>query len=321
MLAPGFVASLGFRCSASSGRRAVWHSIGEAARTFGIAGLVVAVASISGCTTQAERVEESDLPSRQVTRCDKPAPAFRVADSGDTDYDPWESFNQHTFWFNHDVLDRYALKPAATAWHDTVPHPVRRSLANAFDNLAMPKRVVNDALQTRFSGAGRELARFLLNTTVGIAGLFDVATRLGMDKSDADTGQTLATYNVRAGPYLVLPLLPPMTVRDGIGLGVDSLLDPLSYFLTPFGADIGMTAGHTVNERAENLELYQDAEDTVLDLYAAVRNGYLQRRHKNVEDAIEDRDHPENDYRSFSACVSLGRATRQQELAQTRSGF
>lgn len=291
MLAPHLGPSLGFSCSAISGRRAVWHSIGEASRTFGIVALLAAVASISpvGCTTQAERVEQSDLPSRQAALSDKPASAFRIPGRDDTDYDPWESFNQRAFWFNHDVLDHYALKPAATAWHDTIPHPVRHSLANSFDNLAMPKRVVNDMLQTRFSGAGREAARFLLNTTVGIAGLFDVATRLGLHKSDADTGQTLATYGVGPGPYLVVPLMPPMTVRDGIGMGVDSLLDPLSFFVTPFVANLGMAAGHTINERAENLELYQDAEDTALDLYAAVRNGYLQRRRKAIEDAISDR--------------------------------
>jgi phospholipid-binding lipoprotein MlaA len=205
------------------------------------------------------------------------------------DYDPWERFNEKTFWFNHDVLDRYALKPAATVWQKTLPDPMRQSLASAFDNLAMPERLVNKVFQARFQDAGSEVARFLLNTTVGVAGFVDVATRVGLEKSDADTGQTLGVYGAGPGPYLVMPCLPPLTVRDGIGYAIDSLLDPLSYFVIPLGAEVGRAAGKIVNERAANLKLYQDVEDTSLDLYAAVRNGYLQRRQKSIEDAIKHR--------------------------------
>jgi phospholipid-binding lipoprotein MlaA len=206
------------------------------------------------------------------------------------DYDPWERFNEKTFWFNFDVLDRYALKPAATVWQKTLPHPVRQGLANAFDNLEMPKRLVNKVFQARFQEAGSEVARFLLNTTVGVAGFVDIASRAGLEKSDADTGQTLGLYGAGPGPYLVVPLLPPLTVRDGIGYAADSLLDPLSWFVTPFVVDFGRAAAKTVNERAANLKLYQDVEDTSLDLYGAVRNGYLQRRQKSIEDAIRERD-------------------------------
>jgi phospholipid-binding lipoprotein MlaA len=205
------------------------------------------------------------------------------------DYDPWERFNEKTFWFNHDVLDRYALKPVATVW-SKIPDPMRQGLANAFHNLAMPDRLVNEVFQARFQEAGSEVARFLLNTTVGVAGFVDVASRAGLQESDADAGQTLGVYGAGAGPYLVLPLLPPLTVRDGIGYAVDSLLDPLSWFVTPFGADFGRAAAKTVNDRAANLKLYQDVEGASLDLYAAVRNGYLQRRQKSIEDAIRQRD-------------------------------
>ncbi len=204
------------------------------------------------------------------------------------DYDPWVRFNEQTFWFNHDVLDRYALKPVATVWHEAVPDLVSQSLGNAFDNLEGPKRLVNNLLQGRLEGAGCEVARLVLNTTVGIAGLFDVATRVGVKQSDADTGQTLGTYGVGPGPYLVVPLLPPLTVRDGIGYAVDSMLDPLSYFV-PFAADFGRSAAKTINERADHLKLYDDVEDSSIDLYGAVRNGYLQRRQKSIEDAMRDR--------------------------------
>jgi phospholipid-binding lipoprotein MlaA len=205
------------------------------------------------------------------------------------DYDPWECFNEKTFWFNHDVIDRYALKPVATVWAK-IPDPVRQGLANAFHNLAMPKRLVNEVFQARFREAGSEVTRFLLNTTVGVARFVDLATRVGFEKSDADTGQTLGVYGAGPGPYAVLPLLPPLTVRDGIGYAVDSLPNPLSWFVTPFAAGFGRAAAKTVNDRADKLKLYEDVEDASLDLYAAVRNGYLQRHQKSVENSIRQRD-------------------------------
>ena len=247
-----------------------------------VAVVLVTLASVTflGCSVRREGPGE---PDRQLS---KVAPT----DATDgMDYDPWERFNEKTFWFNHDVLDRYALKPVATVWAK-IPDPVRHGLANAFQNLAMPKRLVNEVFQARFQEAGSEVARFLLNTTVGVAGFVDVASRAGLQESDADAGQTLGVYGAGPGPYLVVPFLPPLTVRDGIGYAVDSLLDPLSWFVTPFAADFGRAAAKTINERADNLKLYQDVEDASLDLYAAVRNGYLQRRQKSIADAIRQRD-------------------------------
>ena len=265
----------------------------------------IASVTLLGCSVQRESPEArshqlSDVapsPAREAdlrTADTAPSPA-READLGtaDTtegmDYDPWERFNEKTFWFNFDVLDHYALKPVAKVWAK-IPQPARQGLANAFTNLAMPDRLVNEVLQARFEDAGSEVARFLLNTTVGVAGFVDVASRVGLQKIDADTGQTLGVYGAGPGPYLVVPLLPPLTVRDGIGYAADSVLDPLSWFVTPFVADFGRAAGKTINERAANLTRYQDVEDTSLDLYAAVRNGYLQRRQASINEAIRDRD-------------------------------
>jgi phospholipid-binding lipoprotein MlaA len=241
--------------------------------------------SLFGCSANnsSSRTAYKDA----VVASDSPTP-FRSP--GGLDYDPWESFNERTFSFNFNVLDRYALKPAAQVWSEALPLAVRQSLSSAFDNLAMPRRFVNKILQGRLPGAGEELARFLLNTTVGVAGFFDVASRLGLEASDADTGQTLGVYGIKPGPYLVLPILPPLTVRDAIGYAADSFMDPLSYFVTPIFADVGRSAAHTINERAANMTEYDDVEDSSLDLYAAVRNGYLQRRKKSVEDAVRDRE-------------------------------
>jgi len=218
-------------------------------------------------------------------------PTERPRDSSETaeeavteDYDPWEGFNTAMFSFNRKV-DRYALKPVAKAWDKIVPDPVERSLKRAFDNLAMPRRLVNNLFQLKLKGAGQELARFGLNTTLGVAGLFDVAKVFGLEVSEADTGQTLGHYGVAPGPYLVLPFLPPLTARDGIGFAVDAALDPFTYVIFPVAALAGTAVGKRVEERALNLDLYENVEETTVDLYSAVRNGYLQRRQKVIDDS------------------------------------
>lgn len=208
--------------------------------------------------------------------------------------DPWEPFNSKMFSFNHDILDRYILKPVARAWNFVLPDAVQRSLRNAVDNTNMPSRMVNSLAQGKFTGAGRELARFTINTTVGMAGLLDVAKDgFGIEKSDEDTGQTLGFYGAGPGPYLVLPFLPPTDIRDGLGTIVDGAMNPLNYIL-PFaaGADAGTTVGvlagiavtDTVNQRSLNLEFYEGVEETVIDLYSAVRNGYLQKREAKIKE-------------------------------------
>ena len=205
------------------------------------------------------------------------------AESGDAEEDdPWEPFNARMFAFNLH-LDRYVLKPLATAWDTAVPDEVELGLGRMFANVAMPARFVNNLFQLKFDGAGRELARFVLNSTIGLAGFFDVAKREGLEPSNEDTGQTLAVWGADSGPFLVLPFLPPMTVRDGIGFGVDAALNPLTYF-APFAAGAGMKASEAVNNRALNLEVFEDVEEGTLDIYSAVRNGYLQRRARAIQE-------------------------------------
>ena len=252
-------------------------------RMMGLAILSIVCVSLIGCSSQRDASQMPNVQEREALASDLPAP------SDGMDYDPWESINDKTFYFNFNLADHYAIKPAAKVW-SRLPEQFRQSLANAFYNLDMPKRFVNKVLQGRLPSAGLELARFVVNTTVGVAGLFDVASRLHIEKTDADTGETFALYGVGPGPYLVVPLLPPLDVRDAFGFAADSFMDPLSWFVTPIGADFGRSAAKQINERANNMQLYDDVEDSSLDLYAAVRNGYLQRRRKTIEDAIRDRD-------------------------------
>jgi phospholipid-binding lipoprotein MlaA len=196
----------------------------------------------------------------------------------DFDSDPFEAFNEKMFWFNREVLDRFLLKPVATAWDFVIPDPVQRGIYNIFDNLAVVRRLVNNTLQWKLTGAATEMARFTINSTVGLVGFFDVARdQFGIQQRDEDTGQTFGVWGIGPGPYLVLPFLPPLTIRDGIGYAFDTAMTPYIYFI-PWYANAGLTATSTVNERSLNLETFERVAESTIDLYGAVRNAYLQRR-------------------------------------------
>ena len=201
-----------------------------------------------------------------------------AAAGDDFDQDPWEGFNEAMFNFNREVLDRFLLKPVATAWDFLLPDVAQKSVQNFFDNLAVVRRVVNNALQGKATGAATELARFSINSTIGVGGLFDVAKLgFGIEQSDEDTGQTFGVWGAGPGPYLVLPFLPPLTVRDGIGYALDLAMTPYMYF-APWYATIGGSGTNVVNERSLNLDRFERVAETTVDLYSAVRNAYLQRR-------------------------------------------
>jgi phospholipid-binding lipoprotein MlaA len=217
--------------------------------------------------------EESDSVARSAAR--EPAELEH--------YDPWEAFNSKAFEFNR-RMDKYALKPVAKGWKTVVPAPAQTMIANVFDNLNVVSRVVNNVLQGNWNGAERELSRFLINSTVGVAGLFDPAKDVWhITKSPADFGQTLGKWGAEPGPYLVLPFMEPLTVRDGIGKLVDRAIDPLIY-VVPLIPALSLTAGNRINERALNYELFADFDDAVIDAYSAVRNGYLQRRERMLNE-------------------------------------
>jgi phospholipid-binding lipoprotein MlaA len=213
--------------------------------------------------------------------------AQRAQDPGDVvdeEYDPWEPFNEKMFEFNRRV-DRWVLKPIARAYMFVMPEPWQVLIANGFSNINFVPRLVNSLLQGKWGGAGRELSRFLINSTAGIGGLFDPAKDFwGIEKSREDFGQTLGVWGSPPGPYLVLPFMEPLTVRDGIGKAVDGFMDPLSYFLPFIWDRLGMKVGDIVNDRALNYDLFQGFEESVIDMYSAVRHGYLQRRQQLIRE-------------------------------------
>jgi phospholipid-binding lipoprotein MlaA len=203
--------------------------------------------------------------------------------SEEEDSDPWERFNEKVFEFNRQT-DRYVLKPVAKVYSVIVPEPFQVMIANGFDNISFVPRMVNSLLQGKWGGATRELSRFLINSTAGIGGLFDAAKYWGIEKSREDFGQTLGVWGVSPGPYLIVPFMEPMTVRDGIGRGVDSFMNPLSYFIPFVWVGISLKLGEIVNDRALNLDLFQGFEESVIDLYSAVRHGYLRRREQLIKE-------------------------------------
>jgi len=189
--------------------------------------------------------------------------------------DPIESFNRASFWVN-DKLYFYLLKPVARVYR-VVPEKGRTSVSRFFSNLATPIRFANCLLQLKIKDAGRELGRLVLNTTVGVGGLLDPAKTLGMDKKEEDFGQTLGRYGVGQGFYLVIPVLGPSSLRDGVGIVADSFLDPMAYFLE-FPERIGAKAYETVNFISLDKDTYESIKKDSLDPYLFIRNAYAQRR-------------------------------------------
>ena len=231
--------------------------------------------------------------STDATLLDRPAPAASsppavvpptAGEPEDLeDYDPWEKFNAKAFEFNR-RMDKYALKPVAMGWKTAVPQPAGIMIANAFDNITVVPRVINNLLQGKWNGAGREVTRFLINSTAGVGGLYDPAKDvLHITKSPADFGQTLGKWGIGPGPYLVLPFTEPLTVRDGIGKVIDRTIDPLTY-VVPVIPALSLVVGNRVNERALNDELFAAFDDDVIDAYSAVRNGYLRLREHRVNE-------------------------------------
>ncbi|RMF81804.1 MAG: VacJ family lipoprotein [Nitrospirae bacterium] len=191
--------------------------------------------------------------------------------------DPLEPVNRALFTVN-DRLYFWLLKPVARTWRH-LPEGVRIRVANFFDNLTAPVRVVNDTLQGKIGQAGNEIMRFLVNSTLGIAGLWDVARLdpvLARPPAE-DFGQTLARYGLGPGPYLVLPLLGPSTVRDALARVVDGLLDPVVY-LTDTTGYVGAKAADVVNETSLDKDTYEAIKRESLDPYLTIRDAYAQHR-------------------------------------------
>ncbi|MBD9656213.1 VacJ family lipoprotein [Pseudomonas sp. PDM12] len=198
--------------------------------------------------------------------------------------DPWESFNRPVFRFN-DAVDTYALKPLAQGYRKVTPQFVETGVHNVFRNIWEVGNLANNLLQGKIHDAGVDTSRLLFNTTLGGLGFFDVATRMGLQRSDEDFGQTLGAWGVQSGPYLVLPLLGPSSLRDAPAKIPDSYLTPYPHIDHVPTRNV-LRGVNVVDTRASLL----DAERMVSgDKYIFIRNAYLQNREFRVRDGdVED---------------------------------
>ena len=200
--------------------------------------------------------------------------------------DPWERFNRTTFKFN-DALDRAIARPVAKAYVKVMPRVVRTGVSNALSNLDTVPTIINDALQGKFRMAGHDSARFLLNSTLGLGGLFDPASAAGLEYNEEDLGQTFGKWGVKSGPYLVLPVLGPSSARDAFSRAADTFLEPV-WYLEDDSTRYLIRLIDLLDQRAGLLELDAQLERSY-DRYAFVRNAWLQRREYQVRDGdVED---------------------------------
>jgi phospholipid-binding lipoprotein MlaA len=223
------------------------------------------------------QVEENFAASPPSEESFADPPQVAAAGSGpEVIDDPLEGFNRAVFFVN-DALDTLILRPAAFLYGNLTPPVVKQRVTNFFGNLGEPVVFANDMLQGEFEDAATTAARFAVNTTLGLAGLFDVATDFGLPAHDSDFGETLHAWGVGPGPYLMLPLFGPSTLRDGTGVAVDTLMNPFGWLLED-DVKIGLAVGKGVVRREELLTALDALRDSSVDYYAALRSLYYQNR-------------------------------------------
>jgi phospholipid-binding lipoprotein MlaA len=235
-------------------------------------GLICCLAALAGCAT---------------------APGRTVND------DRFEGFNRSVYKFN-DAIDRAALKPVAKGYKKITPQWMRTGISNFFGNLEYPAVALNQFLQGKGKLGLRDTGRFLVNTTLGLGGLLDVASHMGLDKNDEDFGQTLAKWGVRSGPYLTLPLFGPSSLRDAPSRVVDYFFSPTTYWEIPWEAQWGQRSLDVIQMRAALLALDPTLQ-RAYDPYAFIRDAWVQQRDFAVFDGnpppetLEDEELPTDD--------------------------
>ena len=205
-------------------------------------------------------------------------------------YDPLEGSNRVVFGLNQ-KMDRFFWDPVTRGYRFVVPAPARRSVGRAFGNLNTPMYLVNNLLQVRFLDAAETLGAFVVNTTIGVGGLFDAGQWVGLSAQPADFGQTLALAGVGNGPYLMIPIFGPSTVRDGVGGVVDLFFHPLTYLIGIAPQLMwrgGAEVAEGVSRRAEADAKLKALEESSLDFYSVLRSAYVQTRQHSIDELRND---------------------------------
>jgi len=248
------------------------------------------LAGLPACAQNAPSTQEASVvPAEANLSSDAPiddleADAFfdDEFDFGDevSPNDPFERTNRSVLTFNRG-LSRRVFDPMVRGYRFVVPKPARQGIRRVFTNFRTPSTLVNDLLQLRFRDAARTLGRFILNTTIGYAGIFDVAIEAGWEHHESDFGQTLGRMGVGSGPYLMLPVFGPNTVRDGFGGVVDLFFQPLTYLIGPV-QNIMIGAGSSFTTLDARDTAIKALEESSVDYYAALRSAYLQSRAAHI---------------------------------------
>ena len=229
---------------------------------FRLLAVIVLCVWVAGCSTTPEAVEQND---------------------------PFEPINRDVFALNHSLDDRVAL-PVATFYHSITPGPIREHLHYFLTNLHLPVTFANDVLQGQFHRGGEAIGRFAANSTLGLVGVFDVATGWGMPYHQEDFGQTMGFYGVGEGPYMVVPLLGPTVPRDVVGGIVDHYLDPLGYLKWhhKFYWSWSRSALAFVDARSQSVDTLREIQRSSIDLYATTRSLYRQSRDAEIRNGEPD---------------------------------
>jgi len=218
--------------------------------------------------------------------------AVGCASTGERDpRDPWEPLNRSIYNFN-DTLDTAVARPVASAYQKVIPSEVRLRVRNFFGNIGDVFIGVNNILQGKFQDGVEDWARVAFNSTIGLAGIHDVASEMGLEKHDEDFGQTFGHWGIGSGPYLVLPFLGPSTLRDGTGLALDFYADPMNEF-SPSEVRDPLWVVRLINRRADLLDASSLLEQAALDRYIFLRDAYLQRRRSQIYDGSPPRQRDE----------------------------
>lgn len=228
--------------------------------------------TLSGCAVKGNASPQQAAPVDSAEEGELSAPS---------NHDPLEPLNRGIFKVN-EVIDGLVLKPAAHIYLGVVPDPVRTSVKNALTNLSGPIVAINSGLQGDGTNMGRALSRFVINSTIGIAGIFDVASEMGIPKEHKkDFGQTMGVHGVGSGPYIQIPILGPSSARDALGMIADIAADPFTYILTT-PTTIAIDSVRVVDRRADLLPVTDRVYRDSLDPYASIRSMYQQHREKVI---------------------------------------
>jgi phospholipid-binding lipoprotein MlaA len=237
----------------------------------------LAMLVVGGCSVQASQHPiDRNSPGNEAEASDPNATALNS--------DPYEGYNRTIYKFNY-TLDGLIIRPVTQIYRGVIPQQGRNGVSNFLHNLSSPVMMVDSAVQGDPKNTFTHMWRFILNSTLGVAGVFDFASAVGLEGRDTDFGQTLAVYDIDSGHFLMLPLIGPSTTRDMSGRVVDAFADPFNY-VGSWGWSLARGGATVIDKRSENMKVLDDTYQNSLDPYATLRSLYLQKRSSDIRKTV-----------------------------------